>query len=125
MKGMKKRLEEVERALKRAACSEENQVPAKQSKLGPPTLREQICMHPHLINNAYFHNWRGKHSTSRRNHSLIAEHRRPGHVTEVSRKTKGASSYLKSREFSPERPDHKKHDQHHHRDRGSQHHQHH
>jgi hypothetical protein len=62
MAGMKKRLEEVERALKHAASREGNQVPAKQTKLGPPTLREQICMHPHLTNISYFHNWWGKHS---------------------------------------------------------------
>ena len=62
VKGMKKRLEEVERALKHASTREESHATAKQPKLGPPTLREKLCMHPHLINNAYFYNWWGKHS---------------------------------------------------------------
>jgi hypothetical protein len=81
MKGMKKRLEEVERALKRAPSREENQVPAKQPKLGPPTLRERICMHPRLNNNAYFHNWWGKHSAK---HTLVT----PEEVVEILARVK-------------------------------------
>jgi hypothetical protein len=62
-------------------------------------------------------------SITRRNNSLLAEVRIPGHVSEATRKARGgAPSFLKTREFSPDRAKHRQHDRHQPRDSEDRHH---